>query len=48
VKSFRMFTSQLYLDGKVKQSTLVKVFGVERGHDKPGAGFRGNPGGLEM
>lgn len=28
VKSFRMFTSQLYLDGKVKQSTLVKVFGV--------------------
>ena len=28
VKSFRMFTSQLYLDGKVKQSDLVKVFGV--------------------
>jgi hypothetical protein len=28
VKSFRMFTSQLYLDGKVKQSTLVRVFGV--------------------
>ena len=28
MKSFRMFTSQLYLDGKVKQSTLVKVFGV--------------------
>jgi len=28
LKSFRMFTSQLYLDGKVKQSTLVKVFGV--------------------
>jgi len=28
LKSFRMFTSQLYLEGKVKQSTLVKVFGV--------------------
>jgi transposase len=28
VRSFRMFTSQLYLAGKVKQSTLVKVFGV--------------------
>jgi hypothetical protein len=28
VKSFRLFTSQLYLEGKVKQSTLVKVFGV--------------------
>ena len=28
VKSFRMFTSQLYLDGKVKQADLVKVFGV--------------------
>lgn len=28
MKSFRMFTSQLYLEGKVKQSTLVKVFGV--------------------
>ena len=28
VKSFRMFTSQLYVEGKVKQSTLVKVFGV--------------------
>lgn len=28
LKSFRMFTSQLYLEGKVKQSTLVRVFGV--------------------
>ena len=28
VKSFRLFTSQLYLEGKVKQSDLVKVFGV--------------------
>lgn len=28
LKSFRMFTSQLYLAGKVKQSTLVEVFGV--------------------
>ncbi len=28
VKSFRMFISQLYLDGKVKQSALVKIFGV--------------------
>jgi hypothetical protein len=28
VKSFRMFTSQLYLDGKVKQADLVRVFGV--------------------
>ncbi len=28
VKSFRMFISQLYLEGKVKQSDLVKVFGV--------------------
>jgi hypothetical protein len=28
VKSFRMFTSQLYLEGKVTQSSLVKVFGV--------------------
>lgn len=28
VKSFRMFTSQLYLEGKVKQADLVKVFGV--------------------
>ena len=28
VKSFRMFTSQLYLEGKVKQADWVKVFGV--------------------
>ena len=28
VKSFRLFTSQLYLDGKVKQADLVRVFGV--------------------
>jgi hypothetical protein len=28
VKSFRMFTSQLYLEGKVKQADLVRVFGV--------------------
>jgi hypothetical protein len=28
VKSFRLFTSQLYLEGKVKQADLVKVFGV--------------------
>jgi transposase len=28
LKSFRMFTSQLYSEGKVKQSTLVRVFGV--------------------
>src|SRR5664279_836530 len=35
IKSFRMFTSQLYLDGKVKQSTLVKVFGVSAISIKP-------------
>lgn len=29
-KSFQMFTSQLYLDGKVKQSDIAKVFGVTR------------------
>ena len=28
VKSFRMFTSQLYVDGKVKQADLVRTFGV--------------------
>lgn len=28
VKSFRMFTSQLYVDGKVKQADLVRAFGV--------------------
>lgn len=28
IKSFRLFTSQLYLDGKVKQSDIVRVFGV--------------------
>ena len=28
VKSFRMFTSQLYLDGKIKQADLVRTFGV--------------------
>jgi transposase len=28
VKSFRLFTSQLYVEGKVKQADLVKVFGV--------------------
>lgn len=28
VQSFRLFTSQLYLDGKIKQADLVKVFGV--------------------
>lgn len=28
VKSFRMFTSQLYLAGKVKQADLVRTFGV--------------------
>ena len=26
VKTFRLFTSQLYLEGKVKQADLVKVF----------------------
>jgi hypothetical protein len=28
VKSFRMFTSQLYVAGKVKQADLVRTFGV--------------------
>ena len=28
VKSFRMFTSQLYVEGKVKQADLVRTFGV--------------------
>lgn len=28
VKSFRLFISQLYLEGKVKQADVVKVFGV--------------------
>ena len=28
VPSFRLFTSQLYLEGKVKQADLVRVFGV--------------------
>lgn len=28
LKSFRMFTSQLYVDGKVKQADLVRTFGV--------------------
>jgi hypothetical protein len=28
VKSFRMFTSQLYLDGKIKEVDLVRTFGV--------------------
>jgi hypothetical protein len=28
LKSFRLFTSQLYLEGKVKQADIVKVFGV--------------------
>ena len=28
VKSFRLFTSQLYLEGKIKQADIVKVFGV--------------------
>jgi hypothetical protein len=28
VKSFRLFTSQLYVEGKVKQADLVRVFGV--------------------
>jgi len=28
VKSFRLFTSQLYVAGKVKQADLVRVFGV--------------------
>ena len=28
VKSFRLFTSQLYLEGKVKQADLVRTFGV--------------------
>ena len=28
VKSFRMFTSQLYLEGKVRQADLVRTFGV--------------------
>lgn len=27
-QSFRMFTSQLYVDGKCKQSEIVKAFGV--------------------
>jgi hypothetical protein len=30
LKSFRMFTSQLYLEGKVKQMDLVRVFGVSQ------------------
>ena len=28
VKSFRLFTSQLYVEGKVTQADLVRVFGV--------------------
>lgn len=28
VKSFRLFTSQLYVEGKVRQADLVRVFGV--------------------
>lgn len=28
VKSFRMFVSQLYLEGKIKQAAVVRVFGV--------------------
>ena len=28
VKSFRLFTSQLYVEGKVKQADLVRLFGV--------------------
>ncbi len=28
VKSFRLFTSQLYVEGKVKQADVVRVFGV--------------------
>ena len=28
LKTFRMFTSQLYLEGKVKQTALVRVFGI--------------------
>jgi transposase len=28
VKSFRLFTSQLYVEGKVKQADLVRIFGV--------------------
>ncbi len=28
VRSFRLFTSQLYLEGKAKQADLVRVFGV--------------------
>ena len=28
VKSFRLFTSQLYVEGKVKQADLVRAFGV--------------------
>jgi len=28
LKSFRMFTSQLYVEGKVKQADLVRTFGV--------------------
>jgi hypothetical protein len=28
VKSFRLFTSQLYVEGRVKQADIVRVFGV--------------------
>ena len=28
VKSFRMFMSQLYLEGKIKQADVVRIFGV--------------------
>lgn len=28
VKSFRMFLSQLYVEGKVKQAEMVRIFGV--------------------
>jgi hypothetical protein len=60
VKSFRMFTSQLYLEGKVTQSTLVKVFGVSaisikqavKLYEKAGAGGfwrpRADPGALGL
>lgn len=30
VKSFRMFTSQLYVEGKVKQADVARVFGVSK------------------
>ena len=48
VRSFRMFTSQMIVNGTVKPQEIVKAFGVPSITVMNGLGARGLPTGLEF